>query len=126
MTGLTPLQHDTLEAIKRLGKGGICPSFGELSEDLGIAKSGVHRVLSQLEDRGMLRRLPNRARSIELLPTALGPPELVGLTSAELRTTAAHIAGILAYREGSEHAHDVFDRIAKRIGQRPLDGGHAS
>lgn len=57
------------------------------------------------------------------IPTSIGPDDLKGLSSAELRTTAAHIAGILAYREGGEHTYGVFDRIARRIGLRPANGG---
>jgi SOS-response transcriptional repressor LexA len=124
MTGLTHQQGKCLRAIRDLTHDGIAPTYDELRQALGLAsKSGVYRLLRGLSRRGMIDFLPNQARSVRILPTAIGPSDLVRLTSAELRTTAAHIAGLLAHREGSEHAFEVFDRIAERFGQRPAKGG---
>lgn len=48
--------------------GGVAPSFDEMKDAVGIsAKSGVHRLLGALEERGLIRRLPNRARAIEIV-----------------------------------------------------------
>src|SRR6476469_8072064 len=52
----------------RLKQSGVSPSFDEMREALERkSKSGVHRVISAREDRGFIRRLPNRARALEVL-----------------------------------------------------------
>jgi repressor LexA len=52
----------------RLKEGGISPSFDEMREALELkSKSGVHRLISALEERGFIRRLPNRARALEVV-----------------------------------------------------------
>jgi SOS-response transcriptional repressor LexA len=120
LVGLTAPQNACLKAIERLTVDGVSPTFAELRDELGLAsKSGVHRLMNGLKERGAVTFLPRSPRSVRVLPTAIGPNELQHLSSAELRTTAAHIAGLLAHREGSKHADDVFDPIAKRIGRRP-------
>ena len=66
---LTAKQHELLHFIQeRLDTSGISPSFEEMKEALGLkSKSGIHRLISALEERGFLRRLPNRARALEVL-----------------------------------------------------------
>ncbi len=66
---LTAKQHELLLYIQRkLEETGISPSFEEMKEALDLkSKSGVHRLISALEERGFLRRLPNRARALEVL-----------------------------------------------------------
>jgi repressor LexA len=66
---LTRKQHELICFISdRLGEGGVSPSFEEMKEALNLkSKSGVHRLISALEERGFLRRLPNRARALEVL-----------------------------------------------------------
>jgi repressor LexA len=66
---LTAKQRELLMFIKqRLGETGISPSFDEMREALDLkSKSGVHRLISALEERGFIRRLPNRARALEVL-----------------------------------------------------------
>lgn len=66
---LTAKQHELLRFIQRkLEETGISPSFEEMKEALDLkSKSGVHRLISALEERGFLRRLPNRARALEVL-----------------------------------------------------------
>ena len=66
---LTAKQRELLIFIKqRLGETGISPSFDEMREALDLkSKSGVHRLISALEERGFIRRLPNRARALEVL-----------------------------------------------------------
>lgn len=50
---------------------GISPSFEEMKEAIGLkAKSGVHRLISALEERGKIRRIPNRARCLQVVPEA--------------------------------------------------------
>lgn len=66
---LTRKQHELLLFIqRRLEESGISPSFEEMKEALDLkSKSGVHRLISALEERGFIRRLPNRARALEIL-----------------------------------------------------------
>jgi len=66
---LTSKQHELLNFIhERLSKSGVSPSFDEMREALDLkSKSGVHRLISALEERQFIRRLPNRARALEVL-----------------------------------------------------------
>jgi repressor LexA len=66
---LTRKQHELLIYIdKQLSETGISPSFEEMKEALDLkSKSGVHRLISALVERGFIRRLPNRARALEVL-----------------------------------------------------------
>jgi len=66
---LTRKQHELLLFIhKRLSVDGVSPSFDEMKDALGLAsKSGVHRLVSALEERGFIRRLAHRARALEVL-----------------------------------------------------------
>ncbi|MGH6728714.1 MAG: transcriptional repressor LexA [Sphingomicrobium sp.] len=66
---LTAKQRELLLFIDwRLKQGGISPSFDEMREALDLkSKSGVHRLISALEERGFIRRLPNRARALEVV-----------------------------------------------------------
>ncbi len=66
---LTRKQHELLCFIHdRLAETGVSPSFEEMKEALELkSKSGVHRLISALEERGFIRRLPNRARALEVL-----------------------------------------------------------
>ena len=66
---LTRKQHELLRFIQtRLEDTGISPSFEEMKDALDLkSKSGVHRLISALEERGFIRRLPNRARALEVI-----------------------------------------------------------
>lgn len=66
---LTRKQHELLCFINdRLNETGVSPSFEEMKEALDLkSKSGVHRLISALEERNFIRRLPNRARALEIL-----------------------------------------------------------
>ena len=66
---LTRKQHDLLMFIHtRLQKAGVPPSFDEMKDALDLkSKSGIHRLITALEERGFIRRLPNRARALEIL-----------------------------------------------------------
>lgn len=76
---LTRKQHELLLFIhERMKESGIPPSFDEMKEALDLAsKSGIHRLITALEERGFIRRLPNRARALEVikLPEAYGGPQ---------------------------------------------------
>jgi len=66
---LTRKQHDLLMFInKRINEDGISPSFDEMKEALELrSKSGIHRLITALEERKFIRRLPHRARALEIL-----------------------------------------------------------
>src|SRR5580765_1345887 len=66
---LTRKQHELIRFIQvRLEETGVSPSFEEMKEALDLkSKSGVHRLISALEERNFIRRLPNRARALEVL-----------------------------------------------------------
>jgi len=66
---LTAKQHELLLFInQRLDSSGISPSFEEMKEALDLkSKSGVHRLIGALEERGFIRRLANRARALEVM-----------------------------------------------------------
>jgi repressor LexA len=66
---LTRKQHELLVYINDyLAKSGVSPSFDEMKDALDLkSKSGIHRLITGLEERGFLRRLPHRARALEVL-----------------------------------------------------------
>jgi repressor LexA len=72
---LTKKQLDLLDFIdRRLQRDGVPPSFDEMKEALDLrSKSGIHRLITALEERGFIRRLPHRARALEIvrMPDAL-------------------------------------------------------
>ncbi len=82
---LTAKQHELLMLIHdRLKETGVPPSFEEMKEALDLrSKSGIHRLITALEERGFIRRLPHRARALEVLkmpdssagPVVMGKPE---------------------------------------------------
>jgi repressor LexA len=73
---LTRKQFELLRFIhERLKESGVPPSFDEMKDALDLrSKSGIHRLITALEERGFIRRLPNRARAIEVIKL----PEPVG------------------------------------------------
>ena len=66
---LTRKQYELLRFIhERLKESGVPPSFEEMKEALDLrSKSGIHRLITALEERGFIRRLPNRARALEVI-----------------------------------------------------------
>jgi repressor LexA len=77
---LTRKQSELLTYISgRLSESGVSPSFEEMKDALALkSKSGVHRLISALEERGFIRRLPNRARALEVVKM---PDNVAGLAS---------------------------------------------
>ena len=76
---LTRKQHELLRFIhERVRESGVPPSFDEMKDALDLkSKSGIHRLITALEERGFIRRLPNRARALEVIrmpEMAAGPP----------------------------------------------------
>ena len=76
---LTRKQHELLMFIhERMKESGIPPSFDEMKDALDLrSKSGIHRLITALEERGFIRRLPNRARALEVLrlPESTAPAQ---------------------------------------------------
>ena len=121
---LTAKQHELLLFIQRkLEETGISPSFEEMKEALDLkSKSGVHRLISALEERGFIRRLPNRARALEVLRQ----PENV---SAAARSAPANdtVVQLTPPRARPEPANDVIEiplhgRIAAGMPIEALEG----
>jgi repressor LexA len=85
---LTAKQHELLMFIHgRLGRTGVSPSFDEMREALDLkSKSGVHRLISALEERKFIRRLPNRARALEIVK--LPETNAIEFTPAPMRQSA--------------------------------------
>jgi repressor LexA len=79
---LTKKQHELLLFInQRLAATGIAPSFDEMKDALRLrSKSGIHRLISGLEERGFIRRLAHRARALEVikLPEESAAPQIAG------------------------------------------------
>ena len=77
---LTRKQNELLKFIhERVRESGVPPSFDEMKEALELkSKSGIHRLITALEERGFIRRLPNRARALEVLrmPDVAARPRL--------------------------------------------------
>ena len=92
---LTRKQHELIRFIQvKLEETGVSPSFEEMKEALDLkSKSGVHRLISALEERGFIRRLPNRARALEVLRQ----PEDVG-SKAPTRAANANSAAAAVIR----------------------------
>src|SRR5512147_1544689 len=99
-TVLTRKQNELLLFInKRLNEAGVSPSFDEMKEALKLrSKSGIHRLITGLEERGFLRRLPHRARALQVLKL---PEAMASLTPATV--TALPVAAGL--REAREPFH---------------------
>lgn len=94
---LTKKQYELLLFIdKRLKESGVSPSFDEMKEALGLrSKSGIHRLMTGLEERGFVRRLPHRARALEVLrlPENMAPPgRAPGIPAASGRRTGEGFA----------------------------------
>ncbi|MBA2919245.1 transcriptional repressor LexA [Sphingomonas sp. MAH-20] len=94
---LTRKQHELLCFIHdRLAESGVSPSFEEMKDALDLkSKSGVHRLISALEERQFIRRLPNRARALEVLKM----PERADRGPAAASPTASRVQPPVAANE---------------------------
>lgn len=118
---LTRKQHDLLLFIhERLKETGIPPSFDEMKEALDLAsKSGIHRLIMALEERGFIRRLPNRARALEVvrLPDSIAP----GLGAAK-RFSPSVIQGSLGRNPAAARRAPIGDDDAAQSVSVPVMG----
>ncbi|MEP2736335.1 MAG: transcriptional repressor LexA [Erythrobacter sp.] len=125
---LTAKQHELIQFIQqRLEDTGISPSFEEMKEALDLkSKSGVHRLISALEERGFIRRLPNRARALEVIKQ---PEDATPGARAPLETKAMDdtVVPLRKAAPALEPANDVIDiplhgRIAAGAPIEALEG----
>jgi repressor LexA len=110
---LTRKQHELLMFIhERIKESGVSPSFDEMKEALDLAsKSGIHRLITALEERGFLRRLPHRARALEVIKLP------------EQATTAAPPRGRAPFRpQVVEGARPVEGPVANDVREVPVLG----
>lgn len=123
---LTAKQHELIRFIQaRLEETGISPSFEEMKEALDLkSKSGVHRLISALEERGFIRRLPNRARALEVIkiPEDATPTPRATLAAND---TVASVSKTIS--NAPEPANDVIEiplhgRIAAGAPIEALEG----
>ncbi|WP_306119937.1 MULTISPECIES: transcriptional repressor LexA [unclassified Roseitalea] len=117
---LTRKQLDLLMFInERLKETGVPPSFDEMKDALDLAsKSGIHRLITALEERGFIRRLPNRARALEVikLPEAMQP-----INQVRQRFSPSVVEGGL----GKPAADKARARLAAAASAPPADGPDA-
>ncbi|KUR71130.1 LexA family transcriptional regulator [Novosphingobium fuchskuhlense] len=130
---LTRKQHELLTFIQtRLEDSGISPSFEEMKEALDLkSKSGVHRLISALEERGFIRRLPNRARALEVIRDSdAGGAKPASRASASVTvagTSSAALAPLRSPAPARQPANDVIEiplhgRIAAGVPIEALEG----
>jgi repressor LexA len=106
---LTRKQHELLRFIhERLRETGVPPSFDEMKDALDLkSKSGIHRLITALEERGFIRRLPNRARALEVIRL---PESTTG--GSQRRFTPSVVEGGLSGKAKSapQPVHEPRDR----------------
>jgi len=117
---LTKKQHELLVFIDgRLRDSGVSPSFDEMKDTLGLrSKSGIHRLITGLEERGFIRRLPHRARALEILrmPENMEPvrsprPEKPGFSPNVIRGEFG-MAGTAVQGDAEAVSLPLYGRIA--------------
>ena len=109
---LTRKQHELLRYIdERLSESGVSPSFDEMKDALGLkSKSGIHRLITALEERGFIRRLPHRARALEVLK--LPEKATPNANSPESGFSASVIRGNFAARTADSSAAEASDSLS--------------
>ncbi|WP_176595712.1 MULTISPECIES: transcriptional repressor LexA [Sphingobium] len=122
---LTPKQQELLSFIQtRLEEGGVSPSFEEMKEALDLrSKSGIHRLINALEERGFIRRLPNRARALEVLKL----PEAMHRAPKVVAPIKTPLAAGTALSRPPVAANDILEiplhgRIAAGVPIEALEG----
>ncbi|GAA0728813.1 transcriptional repressor LexA [Sphingomonas japonica] len=122
---LTRKQHELICFISdRLAETGVSPSFEEMKDALDLkSKSGVHRLISALEERQFLRRLPNRARALEVLRM----PERGDVKKANAKTLSQVSPSSTSRNTPPSPANDVIEiplhgRIAAGMPVEAMEG----
>jgi repressor LexA len=118
---LTRKQHELLMFIhERLKEAGVPPSFDEMKDALDLrSKSGIHRLIKALEERGFIRRLPNRARAIEVVklpesavPAAAAPPRARGFSPSVIEGSLGRMRAV---GDGESASEPVIVPVMGRI-----------
>jgi len=113
---LTRKQLELLRFIhERLTETGVPPSFDEMKDALDLrSKSGIHRLITALEERGFIRRLPNRARAIEVIkqPDGYGAGRARGFTPSVIEGNLGRVRAASDEEGGRPVAVPVMGRIA--------------
>jgi repressor LexA len=111
---LTRKQYELLRFIhERLKESGVPPSFEEMKEALDLrSKSGIHRLITALEERGFIRRLPNRARAIEVIKQPEGTGRARGFTPSVIEGNLGRVRATSDDEGGRPVAVPVMGRIA--------------
>ena len=105
---LTRKQYELLTYIDGcIRQNGVSPSFEEMKDALNLkSKSGIHRLITALEERGFIRRLPNRARALEVVKL----PEDAVMGSPKPAPANDAVATALTAKAGApEPANDIID-----------------
>ena len=137
---LTKKQYDLLMFIhKRVQKDGVSPSFDEMKAALDLrSKSGIHRLITALEEREFIRRLPHRARAIEILRLPENVDDTRGrggfrpsvirgdLDDAPAKDGIAALGGKAITEDADAHAVPLIGRIAAGVPIEALQSGNAS
>jgi repressor LexA len=123
---LTRKQHELVCFINdRLAETGVSPSFEEMKDALDLkSKSGVHRLISALEERNFIRRLPNRARALEVLRMPERPEAAIAqITTKSGSKAAAASAGAVSAPDTASPTPASPDRVAANdVVEIPLHG----
>jgi repressor LexA len=110
MMPLTRQQKQLLDYLKACDE---CPSFHEMQAALGLkSKSGVHRLITALEERGCIKRIPNRARCIEVCDEPALPESLGRFTKEELAAEAKRRGLIVGHIFRDSSGQRTFRAIA--------------
>ncbi|MGE0062745.1 MAG: transcriptional repressor LexA [Xanthobacteraceae bacterium] len=120
---LTRKQFELLRFLhERLTETGVPPSFDEMKDALDLrSKSGIHRLITALEERGFIRRLPNRARAIEVikLPDSvahgLGSGRSRGFTPSVIEGDLGRVRAVAADDDGGSAGHPIAVPVMGRI-----------
>jgi SOS-response transcriptional repressor LexA len=101
---VTPEQRDCLQAIRELTVDGVAPTYAQLCGRLGLkptSKSAIHRLISQLERQGYVRRDPHRAQSVRIIEragAAISDARIAAMSDEALQSAYVRIGAALELR----------------------------
>src|SRR5205085_2483545 len=125
---LTRKQFELLRFIhERLKETGVPPSFDEMKDALDLrSKSGIHRLITALEERGFIRRLPNRARALEVKGDSMIEAGILDGDIALLKKTEGADTGdiVVALIDDEEATLKRFRRRGASIALEPANAGY--
>ncbi|MDB6181395.1 transcriptional repressor LexA [Paracoccus fistulariae] len=118
---LTKKQIQLLEFIqKRMTRDGVPPSFDEMKDALDLrSKSGIHRLVTALEERGFIRRLPHRARALEIVRL---PEALADLAPARDKSVTSFTPRVVSNNRPSPQPRGAMSVVDSGAVELPLMG----